>query len=101
MSFDVSLTDFRFMATSATGQNHGRLHAAVTIDEFSIAGTSMFRAGAVATLATTSRRILALQRLRVSRFGEGFVDLLMTSLANLDSDVLGILVRVGWGILRE
>ena len=101
MSTDVGLADFRFVTTSAAGQNHCGLHAAIAFDKFGIAGVGMFRARAVATFATASRRILAFQRLRVGRFGEGFVYILMTSLAGLDANISGILVGVGWRILRE
>ena len=101
MSLDVRLANLRFVTTSTTGQNHGGLHAAVAFDEFGIAGTGMFRTRAVATFASACRRILTFQRLRVSRFEEGFVDVLVTSLANFDPGVLGILVGSRCGILRE
>jgi hypothetical protein len=101
MSLDVGLADFRFVTASAAGQNQCGLHAGITFDEFGIAGTGMFRTRPVATFATAGRGILAFQRLRVGRLGEGFVYILMTSLADLDADILGILVGVRWRILRE
>jgi len=101
MSIDVSLADFRLVTTSATGQNHCGLRAGIAFDKFGIAGVGMFGTGTVASFTTASRRILAFQRLHVGRFGEGFVDIFVASLTDLDADILGILVGVGWRILRK
>jgi hypothetical protein len=101
MSFDVGLADFRLVTAIAAGQNHCRLHSSIAFDEFGVAGVGMFRTRPVATFATAGRGTLAFQRLRVGRFGEGFVYIFMTSLADLDANILGILVGVGWGVLCE
>jgi hypothetical protein len=101
MSFDVGLADFRFVTASAAGQNHCGLHAGIALDKLGIAGVGMFRTGSVATFAPAGRRILTFQSLCVCRLGEGFVDIFVASLTDLNADVLGILVGVGWRILRK
>jgi hypothetical protein len=101
MSPNVRLADFCFVTAPATGQNHFRLDSAVVFDEFGIACIRVLGAGSVATFATTRRRILALQRLGVSRLGEGLVDVFMTSLTDVRPDVFRVLIGRGWGVLRK
>jgi hypothetical protein len=82
------------MTALATFQNDFRLHARVALDEAGIAtGIDMFCSGSMTTFAALARDLLTFERRSMAGLHEAVIRVLMASLTNVRTDILGGFLR--------
>jgi len=78
------------MTALAAFQNDFRPHSRVALDEAGVAtGIDVFCSGSMTTFAALGRDLLALERRSMAGLQEGVIRVLMASLTNVRTDILG------------